>query len=459
MPDHEAAPQVLLLRPHAGLSPVRSPTAVWTAVALLFLAGLGLRAFALDLPPAAASAWRIHASRWQPEQSRRFLENDERIYIALVEQLDAGRGYTLQGHGIIEEIGLPAEQYDHPLFYHPPAGVALFWVCHRLFGPAGFALAQLLSFAIFFWSLLLLGRYVLRAGPAPTAPDGSGAGLMALAAVAVVTPIVAHVSGRLWLDGPLVAFATAAAAAFLAGVGRARPSLAVLAGVLLGLASLVKLTAFLVVPGIAALAWTVARPGERGALLRRGLLALAIAGVLQLPWELWQWVVVGSPFPTWAGKPVRALVETNAYVRYVTVVRSPWIYLELLPRVLWTLVPSLAALAVLRRDRATSAPGAACVLWIAVVVGAHVALGMAGYAKLLRLVILVSPAACLLFGVAVSGAASRALRSAGAHRLAAAGLVVFLLAGLATETAQGLRTLLFDNRASDLIVPLTGLPS
>jgi hypothetical protein len=37
-------------------------------------------------------------------------------------------------------------------------------------------------------------------------------------------------------------------------------------------------------------------------------------------------------------------------------------------------------------------------------------------------------------------------------------VLVLLLAGLAAETAQGLRTLLVDNRAYDLIVPLTGLP-
>ena len=35
--------------------------------------------------------------------------------------------------------------------------------------------------------------------------------------------------------------------------------------------------------------------------------------------------------------------------------------------------------------------------------------------------------------------------------------VLMLLAGLAAETAQGLRTLLVDSRAYDLIVPLTGL--
>lgn len=83
---------------------------------------------------------------------------------------------------------------------------------------------------------------------------------------------------------------------------------------------------------------------------------------------------------------------------------------------------------------------------------------MIGYAKLPRLVILVSPAACILFAVAVSGAADAVRRRTGVARGVAIAVLVLLLAGLAAETAQGLRTLLVDNRAYDLIVPLTGLP-
>ena len=191
--------------------------------------------------------------------------------------------------------------------------------------------------------------------------------------------------------------------------------------------------------------------------MRYGLVTIVIAAVVQLPWELWQLSVVGSPFPAWAGRPVRTLVETTEYVRYVTVERSPWVYLRLLPCVIWTLVPSFTALAVLRRDRTTVACGAACVLWIGVVTATHVALGIIGYAKLLRLVILVSPAACILFAVAVSGAAAVVRRRTGVARGVAIAVLLLLLAGLAAETAQGLRTLLVDNRAYDLIVPLTGL--
>ena len=49
-------------------------------------------------------------------------------------------------------------------------------------------------------------------------------------------------------------------------------------------------------------------------------------------------------------------------------------------------------------------------------------------------------------------------RRTGVARGVAIAVLVLLLAGLGAETAQGLRTLLVDNRAYDLIVPLTGLP-
>ena len=53
-------------------------------------------------------------------------EGDERIYTALVEQLEAGSAYTLQGHPILDEPWIAGGQYDTPLFYHPPGGPLLF---------------------------------------------------------------------------------------------------------------------------------------------------------------------------------------------------------------------------------------------------------------------------------------------------------------------------------------------
>jgi len=438
----------------------------WLTLAALFLAGAGLRVLSLRLPPAAAAGAPHEVSRWRPTIALPYLEIDERIYIALVEQLDAGRGYTLQGHPIMDEPWIDRAQYDHPLFYHPPGGIALFWLAHGLAGDEGFALVQVASFAVFFGSLMLLGWAVLTEGPAAAAAGratelgagGLSAALGSLAVLAACTPIMAHVAGRLWLDGPLLAFSTAGAAVFLLSTRARSTALACVAGVLLGYASLIKVTALLVLPGVAALAWAIAPRPEYRELLRRGMLMLAIAAAVQLPWELWQWAVVGSPFPGWAGRPSESLVQSNPYVHYVTVVRSPWTYTVLLPRVIWTLVPALVLLAALRRNTGIARRGAALLLWIVVVVGAHVALGATGYAKLLRLVILVTPATAVLFALTVGGAAGQLSRGQPGRRLAWIALLLLALTGLGGEVAQGLKTSLLDNRGSDLIVPLTGLP-
>jgi 4-amino-4-deoxy-L-arabinose transferase-like glycosyltransferase len=417
----------------------------WGAISVVFLLGLILRVMAMDTQSVRCDT---NATRWQPVRYAPCLEIDEQIYIALTEQLQAGKGYTLQGHPILREPWLIPEQYDRPLFFHPPGGIVFFWLVHRIVGNAGYALAQVLSFAIFFWSALLLGWVVLQ--------PSNRIAVLTLAVLAAFTPIMAHVTGRFWLDGPLLAFSTAAVAVFLLGL-KCRSTLQVcLAAALLGYASLIKLEAFLVIPGAAALAWAVTPRGQRRSLLASGLLFVGIAGLIQLPWEIWQWRVVGSAFPTWAGKPVEQLVRTNYYVYYLTVVRSPWVYVELLPRVIWTLVPSLVLLAMQWSNRELRKRGAALVFWIVLIVGIHVALGAMGYSKVLRYVILVTPATVVLFALVVGGAV-QVVREGGwlpGGRVVTSALLLLAVAGLALEVIQGLETSLADNRMMGLIRPL-----
>ncbi len=414
----------------------------WLAVGVLFLLGLMLRVMAMDLPLRRSP---VHATRWQPAGCVACLENDEKIFIALTEQLAAGKGYTLQGHPILQEPWISREQYDRPLFIHPPGGVALFWWSHEIAGDAGYALAQVSSFALFYWSSVLLGWLLLQPFDRIAVPT--------LALLAAVTPIMAHVAGRFWLDGPLLGFSSAAAALFLLGALRGKLLLVCLAGALLGVASLIKLTAFLVIPGVAALAWAIAKREQHRGLIRRGLLCVAIAGLIQLPWELWQWQAVGS---AWAGKPAGQLVRTNPYIHFVTVIRPPWVYLELLPQVLWTLVPSLVLWAMQWRSREIRRRGAALVCWIAVVCAAHVALGALGYGKLLRYVILVTPATIVLFALGVGGAVQAIREGKWLPGGKALTIAILLLAaiGLGLEVTQGLRTSLLDNQRLDLIHPL-----
>lgn len=219
-----------------------NPRPFWIAIVVVFLLGLTLRVVSLDLP----SGWTAaNFTRWDPVGFAPHLEYDERIYIALTEQLEAGKGYTLQGNPILREPWISREQYDRPLFHHPPGGIALFWLTYQLAGNAGYALAEVLSFIIFFWSVLLLVWMVLL-------PINRVAVLAAMV-LASLNPILGLVASRFWLDGPLLAFSTAAAAVFLLGIRCWSTSLVSLAAVLLGYASLIKLTAFLIVPGTVAL--------------------------------------------------------------------------------------------------------------------------------------------------------------------------------------------------------------
>ncbi len=424
---------------------------VWVAVTVVFLLAAFLRIQALDLSLRTPPWWRqppADATRWTPARCYQCLECDEVIYVVLVEQLDRGNGYTLQGHPILKDPRIVREQYDRKLFFHPPGGIALFWLTYWIAEDAGYALAQVLCFGIFFWSMILLGWVLLY--------PFNKMGVLSLAVVAAFTPIMTHVAGRFWLDGPLLAFSTAATALFVLSLKRRNTGLVCAGAVLLGYASLIKVTAFLIVPGIAAIAWAITPREQRPAMLLRGLLFVAIAILVQLPWEIWQWRVVGSPFPTWV--PVKQLLKINPYVRYLTVTRSPWIYLELLPQVIWTLVPSLVLLAAQWRNRELRNRGVALVLWIVVVVAVHTTLGMIGYSKVLRYVILVTPATVALFALVVGGAieAMRERNQFLAPRAATIALLILAAIGAALEITQGLKTPLVDNQRLDLIRSLTG---
>jgi len=419
---------------------------LWTIVAVIFAAGVAGRIATLDLPRISQGTQVTTSSRWHPAEFHQFLEEDEKIYVALVEQLNAGKGYTLQGHPLLRE--LIGEQYGYELFFHPPGAVALFWVFQHVFGESGFALVQVFSYGVFFWSLMWLGSILIRPLDAVAA--------IALAILGSITPIMAFVAGRFWLDAPIIAFSTLAAALFLTGVTRGRLWSIGAGGAVLGYAILIKLTSVLIVPALLMLAWAL-RPRE--AWRQYAIWAAVLVGVaflVQVPWELWQWHVVGSPFPSWAGKPATRLVMTNKFVQFQTITRGPWAYVQLLPQVIWTLIPSFLMLAASRRVRDVGRVGAGLVCWIVAVVAAHMILGAMGYSKILRYVVLVTPATCILFALTFSATVEslrRARVTAGAVLL-----VTLAVAGLGLEVAQGLKTSLYDNARGDMLTPLLGMP-
>ena len=263
-------------------------------------------------------------------------EGDERLYVALLEQVRGGKGYTLAGHPILSQDWMIAEQYDSPLFYHPPGGLAWFALFTTLFGERGLDLSELAAFAMFYAGTLALARDTL-----PSSQSITG---VAVATLAAFTPIVAHVSMHRWLDGPQVAAVALCAWLTVRAARSGSVGLGVAAGAALGAAMLVKLNAVIAVPGMAMLAWTAAPDRTAREKLRTLAIAGGVATACVVPWLIAELRVFGTVFPVWAGKPSARLVAQNPFIHQVTAVRTPWAYLRLLPQSVWTLVPSLLTL-------------------------------------------------------------------------------------------------------------------
>jgi len=286
--------------------------------------------------------------------------------MTLVNQLDSGHGYTLRGSRLLEAGYISKEQYSGKLFFHPPGGVVLFWLFFKVFNLLGYPLAQLFSYTLFFWSMMLLGNL--------TGIFSTKFGPVILACMSAFNPIMSHVITNFWLDGPVLAFSTCAVSVFIWSVARGKLSVAVLAGVIFGYSCLIKQTAFLIVPGLALFTWFLLRPIKPHHFVKFGIGFLATAIMMQLPWEIWQWITVGPPFARHIN-PFKTLMETNPYIYYVTVVRSSWIYFSLLPRILWTTVPSILLSIILWHDKKIRNLGLSLWVWICVVLSAHIILG------------------------------------------------------------------------------------
>lgn len=389
-------------------------------------------------------------------------EGDEVIYMSLVGQLESGHGYTLQKSPLVERGMVDRYQYDRPLFYHPPGGIGLFWLAYRVFGQSGYSVVQMGCFALFFWSMLFFA-HLLRV----TRTD---AGLFLVALLSSFNPMMAHVTTKFWLDAPLLAFATLGAALFLFAWTKKSMALAIAAGIIVGYASLIKLTAFLILPGIFLVCIATTRPLKWKTLVGYGLCVAIPAVIIQTPWEIWQWMTVGSPFPQWAGKPSESLIRSNRYVYFLTVVRSPWVYLTTTPMVLTTIIPS-ALLLILsyarpKDDRSASgdthlsttyvrATALACLLWLSMVIAFHMALGFAGYSILLRYLILLAPASILLPSLLVPHFLERRSDKGSFVGVLERAMLVCSAVGVIVEVATGINAALHVQRA--LLIPFTGL--
>ncbi len=374
-------------------------------------------------------------------------EGDELIYKTLVEQLDNGNGYTLQGSSLLEKGLIDRTQYDRTLFFHPPGGIALYWVSYKVFGDLGFSLVQLFSYVLFFWSMLFLAKSLNL--------TSSSVSLALVAGLSAFSPVMSHVTMKFWLDGPLLAFTTLAVAVYVWAIVHNRTRWVFIAGLILGYASLIKITAFIVVPGLILLSWFFLKPPKIKTFIQLGLLFLVTALIVQVPWELWQWVKAGSPFPSWAGKPSKGLVESNKYVYYLTVVRSPWIYLKLTAVIFWTSIPTLFLFALLWNNKSLRWLRLSLMIWILTVLAFHIALGFIGYSKVLRYAILMTPPLIILFSSLLDEAICRFRNDGNSPNTDFLTIIICIsLLAYVMEILTGVNLLLFSHR--DIIFPIIG---
>lgn len=399
----------------------------WTFVVILFFLGFCLRLVVFIEP---------------------HREGDELIYRALVNQLNNNNGYTLQGTTLLEDGIIDRNEYDHPLFFHPPGGIGLFWLFYRVLGYWGYPLVQVFCYVLFFWSMILLASLI--------GLSSSSVGLALVGGLSAFTPIMAHVTTNYWLDGPLLGFSTLAAVVFIWAVVRNSYLTACVAGVILGYASLIKITAFLIIPGITILSWIFLKPPKWGLFIRFCICLLLPAIIVQIPWEIWQWIKLGTPFPGWSGKPSETLIASNRYVHYLTVIRSPWTYLSLTPRIVWTFIPCILLYISLWNDKTIRWYGLSFFTWIFIVLSFHIALGFLGYSKVIRYVILITPASTMLFSLLMAKAIPNLRLSKPFSAINLLSVIIVGISGIAffMEIAAGIKSSFSYN--ADLIIPMFG---
>lgn len=132
-------------------------------------------------------------------------ETDEQVYTTLIQSLQQGNGYSLQGSFLLQQ--LPKENYNHTLFLHPPAFVWTCWVLLALQPALPLPLIPVLFQVLTLALMPVLTTELLR-GTA-LEPQHPSIALKAML-VMVLCPITALCSQKLWLDNLLLLTVTLA---------------------------------------------------------------------------------------------------------------------------------------------------------------------------------------------------------------------------------------------------------
>ena len=244
------------------------------------------------------------------------LEGDELVFRTLVEQVQGSFfNYSLRGTPLLAQLN--KQNYDLPIFFHPPA---------------------------FVYTTVLLGFL-----PVPLVPVLMNLGTVALvffiarrlydderalwaAFLAAVCPVMWFLSQKIWLDNMVILTTTASVAAALWAAEQGREWAYAVAGAVLGLAILTKVTAVLICLPVAAFLW---QRDAGGITLSKAAAFVLPAALLAGWWELTlhafnnQWLPSAFPNPEMIAQfPfVAAIVARPWYFYLVNLIATTPIYL------------------------------------------------------------------------------------------------------------------------------------
>ncbi len=234
-------------------------------------------------------------------QKNTWLENDERIYLSLAQNLALRGEYSLEGTPVLEQID--PQVYDRPLFHHPPLAIWMMLPTCRAFGPAA---AVLVSWAGHLLAAIAL-YLILGVELAATRANRLWARLVL--GLFLLDPLLVFSAKHIWLDSMMTGLAMLALALFRVGLdqvdSRRRWFCVIGSGVVLGAALLTKAPAIIAGIAFPLFAWQQRRP-LREALLLLSVPALVALGVA-LPWFIHFHSTYGMLLPDWIA-PTQAML-------------------------------------------------------------------------------------------------------------------------------------------------------
>jgi hypothetical protein len=369
-------------------------------------------------------------------------EGDELIYQTLVDQLLLGRGYTLRGSAFLASGFLELSHYDQPVFFHPPFGILFFLISKFLFGQYGIIIAQLLCYLIFVAGIILIAQSVFgKLGRHQW---------IVLSILIPLEPIFAHTGIKIWIDNPRLAFLTFGFGAFLRGGLAPCAWLRTLGAWSLGGAILTKFDTVLSLPFILLIDYCInAKPTGVLTFLKNNLVSLFRIFTPSICWLILVFVLTGSFLPGNPGRPSVELLNSNSYVRFVTLETPVYFYFRDFALVLSSGIGALILTVFAWNKLDKKLQQCALILWAGIIFQLvfFTVLGAMGYSKVLRYVCQIVP--LMIIGAVLPLKASiLADRNKTVEKVLAYSVYGLFVVLLLRESMFGLKVVLFNPRAA-----------